>query len=403
MFLDSNYLKRNKSILPPDSIYPYGQSKKHDHEYYTKKYNESPLRSYRSQDNLLQYQHNHNNHHNNHHNNLGKDHHTRSHSYDRSNNHESHKPRHNSHHSKNNNTIRNRFSHYMDEKSLNDKYSNTGTNFLISSESNSSEPKSDDDYNPTEPPILWTTKSIYTLDKIMEYINNTKLMKPLGYMVRYYINKHKPDDTETRISTVDKINIDKDSLILAYICEIYLRKNRPKTKIMISNKLIYRTIGKIFHEIIDDNFTYNDWVLNFSEVCMINMLSEIIPIGIEKNNNREIIKSSYYVTKYIIKLIKGNNDLLSYMDTLYTHAVSLDITILSNTQISEIMSIMNISRRLFLRIFLLISHHMMRFNSVINTKWSKKMTTIKNMNQFKDLLSDDVMELIIVTTGINVQ
>ena len=370
MFLDSNYLKRNKSILPADSIYPSGQSKKHDHEYYNKKYNESPLRSYRSQDNLLQYQHH--NHHNN--KNLGKDHNKRSHSYDRAIHHES--DSYDRHHSKNN---RNRFSHYMDEKSLNDKYSNSGTNFLISSESNSSEPKSDDDYNPTEPPILWTTKSIYTLDKIMEYINNTKLMKPLGYMVRYYINKHKPDDTETRISTVDKINIDKDSLILAYICEIYLKKNRPKTKIMISNKLIYRTLGKIFHEIINDNFTYNDWVLNYGEVYMVNMLNEIIVLG-ENKSNREIINSSYYVTKYIIKLMKDNNDLLSYMDTLYTHAVSLDITILSNRQIREIMTIMNTPRRVFLRIFLLISQHMIRFKSVINTKWTKKMTTIKNLS-----------------------
>lgn len=391
--LDPNYLKRSKSILPADSVYPSRQLR--EYEYYTEKYPQKQLRSHRSQDDLLYYHYVH----------KEIPHSETKHSSETKHLRKSRSAGHihydaNSDYPKENNNIlrKNSFSQYMDGSAQ----SKPGSNFIVSSESYSS---SEDSYNSTDPPILWTTNSVYTLDKIMKQINNTKLMKPLGYMVRYYINKHQPNNTENRISTVDKIHINRESLILATICEIYLKKNRPKTKIMISNKLIYRTLGKIIHEIIDDNFTYDDWVLTFEEAYMINLVTEVIT---GQNNNdkiREIIKSSYYVTKYLITIIESEDtNILSTMNTLLTHSHSLDIaSLLTNTQIRELMRIMNVTRRLYLRIFLLISHHMVRYKSIVNTKWTKQITTVKNMFQFQTMLTDDVMELIIIITGVNLQ
>lgn len=249
-------------------------------------------------------------------------------------------------------------------------------------------------------------------------------MAPLGYIVRYYINKYQPSDLEHNILTVDNIknidNIDRDSLILSSIFEIYLKKNHSSTKLMTSNKLIYKMLGKIIHEVIDDNFSYNDWLLNFDEVYMINMVTEILTFDNNQSNNtdhikdntdhdhikdntdhiKDIIISSYFVTKRLIYIIENNdNTILSYMDTIMIHVEDLDITLLTITQIREVMTVMNIKRRLYLRIFLVISNHMIRENSVINSNWVKRKIKIKNMIGFKDALSDDIVELVIAMTG----
>lgn len=387
--LDTGYLKRSKNILSSDSNYP--SDKLEEKKPYV-------IKSYRSQDNRSQ------RHNLSYQNNISKVTHLSKDIENRksiqirpvpTNVHRQ------SYNKDKNNITRINSSHYMD-RNTDSEYESSKGNFIIGS--NSVDLSSDDNYNPSNPPILWTTKSVYTLDKIMKYINSTKLMKPLGYMVRYYINKYQPYNTENRISTVDKINMNRDSMILATICEIYLKKTRPKIKIIISSKLIYRTLGKIIHKIIDDNFSYDNWILDFREVYMINLITEVM-VGKPNNDTiREIIKSSYYVTKYIIQLIENEDiDLLSYMDTLLTHAMSLNISILNPTQIREMMSIMDISRKLYLRILLVISYHMIGFNSIITTKWTKKLTTVKNIKQFKDMLSDDIMELIIVITGFNVR
>ena len=102
--------------------------------------------------------------------------------------------------------------------------------------------------------ILWTRKSINVLNKIMKHINNIKLMQPLGYIIRHYINKYQPYDSEYKILTVDnrRQKINQDTLILAYTCEIHVKNYRiakKKTPIQIDNKKILTDIEKKSKEI----------------------------------------------------------------------------------------------------------------------------------------------------------
>ena len=248
-------------------------------------------------------------------------------------------------------------------------------------------------------PILWTSKSISILNEIMDQINESKLLKPLGLMVRYYLNKYEKG-TENKISLVGDLQteIPEETLILATICNIYLQRTTTNIRFVLSSRLIYKTLGRIIYIIIDDNFRYDSWPLNYGENYMINFLTELI-MPQKTNLNREIVKSSYFITRYIMKYISNNLNLLLYTETLFTHANSIDISFLTHQQIREFLSVLKTKRRLYLRVFLTIINHMSKYNTIINNRWTKKMVQIYNADDFKEMLSDDVMEIIISITG----
>jgi len=239
--------------------------------------------------------------------------------------------------------------------------------------------------------IVWTSKSIRTADKIMTYINNTKLMKPLGHIIKYYINKHAPIDKDKIISTVDNIEIKRDTVILAYVCEIYIRKFKPEIKLINSKSLIYKSIGKIIYNVTSEVFSYKSWSLNYEEIYLFSLMSEIF-----NNNNNEIIKSSYFVTKYLMSL---DDSVLYNITSLISHAEDLDLNIFPVKIRREIMNILRTKRTLHLRIFCVISYHMIQEKSIITSKWTKRKMKLDNMDLFKECLSNDIIQLIISVTG----
>lgn len=246
--------------------------------------------------------------------------------------------------------------------------------------------------------IVWTSKSIRTVNKIMNYINNTKLMKSIGYIIRYYINKNAPNDKDKIISTLDNIEISRDTIILAYVCEICIRNSNPEIKIINSKSLIYKSIGKIINNVTSQIFSYKNWSLNYEEMYLFNLISEFFDDNI-KQNTKEIIKSSYFVTKYLISL---DNEVLYNITSLISHAEDLDLNIFPIKIRREIMNILRTKRTLHLRIFCVISYHMIQEKSMITSEWTESKMKLDNMEEFKECLSNDIIQLIISITGYNI-
>jgi len=242
--------------------------------------------------------------------------------------------------------------------------------------------------------IIWSTESINIINKIMKYINSIKLMKPIGYIVKYYINKYRPNEVETKISTIDNIKINRDGLILAYVCEIYLERKKPDSKIILSKSLIYKAFGGIISDVIKDIFYYKSWSLNFSEIYMVNALAEILA-GYSDDNNRDIIKSTFFVTKKLMEI----DNIIYNIDSLLLHTEDINLDILSGKLRREIMDIMKTKRTMYLRIFLIISNHMIKENSLISSSWAKNKIRIKNMESLKEILTNEIIEIIICITG----
>lgn len=253
--------------------------------------------------------------------------------------------------------------------------------------------------------ILWTSKVIASLDSIMTSINKTILMRSMGYIVRYYINKYRSNDIDHRIVTMDQVIIKKDVLILAYICEIYIASNDIKSdgariNIMVSNKLTYEIIGKIIREVIDDIFVYQEWIINFNEGYMVNLVSDILVGTTDNKEIKSIITSAYYFTSYFIDLCRQTNDaILLASNSILVLADGIDISFISRADLREIMSVLGTKRKIYIRIFLLIADHMIRERSGVNKKWIHMRTHLRKERHFDRMMSDTVMELILTLTA----
>ncbi len=252
--------------------------------------------------------------------------------------------------------------------------------------------------------ILWSSNTIQTLRIIMKYINTHSLMQPIGHMVRYYINKHQPYDEEYKILTVGNVSetINRDVLILAYVCEIRIKKKKKKN-IIVTNKRIYSTLGEVINEVIDDIFRYDSWEPNYEEIFMINTISEMIGTS-TKTNTRDLVTSAYHLTKRVITYIElSNNHIITYTETLFLRTQDLDISFLTPHQIREFTKIFRTKRRLYLRIFLVLAYHLIRENSVITRKWISNVTNIKNQEDLVNMLNNLIIELIITITGYGIK
>lgn len=235
--------------------------------------------------------------------------------------------------------------------------------------------------------VLWSEKSIKCINRIMKYINTTNMTKPLNNMIQHYLIKNSPDNFSNNGT-------------LENACEIYIKKNNTNivSNEITSNKIIYRTVGKILYEVINDLFTYTDWPLSFDEIYMINLITEIL--SVENNDlTREIVKSGYFLTKHLITVTEKAPEVLYYMEGLFTKAQSIDIGILEK-HTREIKRIMNTKRTLYLRFFLIITNYMLKEKCTVNIYWVRKKTSIKNLSSLKELMSDDIIQLIIAITGI---
>lgn len=275
--------------------------------------------------------------------------------------------------------------------------------------------------------ILWTAESVNTLKEIMDLVNKTKIMEPLGYIVKYYINKHRPREKEYNILTVDvpAETISRDMMILAYICEIHIKKHHKESTVIFQD-LIYRCFGRVIFDVINEiyiqsNNLYNnsrnerirkDWPLSFDEMYLISTLNSVIGSG--TSESKSMILSAYFMTCQIMELDRGTN-LLLFMETLCLRTEDLDLSVLTSEQIHAGMEVLRTKRKIYLRILLVLCDYLLHENvtqSVVThdnksdrsgvtfgNNWLFSKSTINNNTELKNYLNDVAVEMIIALTG----
>lgn len=247
--------------------------------------------------------------------------------------------------------------------------------------------------------IVWSDKSIETINNIMQYLNTTKMIQPLGYMVEKYLARHL-EKVEYQIHTANNITVQRDSIILAYTCETYIKVHQLDN--VITNKKLYKIFGKVIYEIINEFFSYIDWELNFEENHLINLLTEIFPTHLDNNIDiREIVRSGYFFVKHLIITIEQNPNLSYFMDSLLVKCQDLNLDFLTNKQKREILSILRTRRTLYLRFLLIIINDMIHEKSTINILWIKRKMRIKNIQMLRDVMENVTIQMIITITGNN--
>lgn len=252
--------------------------------------------------------------------------------------------------------------------------------------------------------IVWSEKSIDTINNIMIYLNGTKMIRPLGYMIKKFLNKYPP--AEYNITTIQDIfTIPRDSIFLAYACEVYLR-NHLEGEIILTNKIIYKALGKIIYQVINEFFSYRDWDLGFEETYLISLLSETFSsVSSETkktDETKEIVKSCYFFTKHLILLLDQNPNLMYFMDGPVMKCQDLNMSLLTRQQNREVLSILRTRRTIYARLLLVIINEIIYENSTVNIIWIKNKTKIKSLPMLRDLLDNIVIQIIIIITGCNV-
>lgn len=239
--------------------------------------------------------------------------------------------------------------------------------------------------------ILWSSQSISTLTDLMNTINNSKLMKPIGHIVRYYLDKHQPYNQEYKMHTVDpNHSINKNILILANIIEIHINDS----DIIITDNMIYKSMGKIILEVIIDKFMYESWSLKYEEVFLINLMSDVL------QQNREIITTSYYIIKYFIKYTTYSHDnILDTIPTTLTRAHEIDTSMFTHSQIRDILNVLKTKRKLYFRLLLVITEYLLHEKQDRITPILLNVTDTNNLEEFKLLINDIMLQTIISTTG----
>ena len=272
-------------------------------------------------------------------------------------------------------------------------YLRTDKNILPTVQHNDVVPnhRSDDDNNGIE----WNKKAVIALHEIMDIINNTKLMEPIGYIVQKYIdnNYNNLNFDNYTINTKNERKKVKDEIkMLAYVCETYMIK-RKWTKAN-SEKIVYNAFSRIIHNVITNIPMYNIKDLQYTELHTVRLVNEII-VKHPTMYTQQIIISVYFLTRYLIDVETENNNLFGFMDTLILKTQDLDITILTPRQKREIMETLKTKRKLYLRIFLVLSYHMIREKSAIDTLWYGVKFKIKNSMDMINLIEDVMMETLI--------
>jgi hypothetical protein len=283
---------------------------------------------------------------------------------------------------------------YLDQNTYKDHDNNSIDSAEISGDSFS------ESYSSKKSNILWSSETIMTLSILENKINSHKLMQPLGHIVKYYINKHQTNSNEYKIRLIDNISepIDKNILILAYVCELKLQ-NSMNFDSVITDRMVYSSFGKIIYEVISDIFRYDSWELSFDENFLVNLLSDILPSS-KTSKTREIITTSYYISKYIIKYIEQSRDnLINYMPSSIAITQEIKISIFNSEQIRDCLNVMGTKRRLYLRLLMSICGYMLHedIDRIISLIF--KNTEIINQSDFNNMLSDMMMEITITITG----
>ncbi len=246
--------------------------------------------------------------------------------------------------------------------------------------------------------ILWTSKTIKTLDLIMKHINNNKNMKAIGHIVRYYIDNYSTNTDEYNILTVDvpTEDIGRDVMILAYVCEIYLKRDLEANTV-ITDFMIYQSFPQVISEVVNEVYSYDEWNLNYSETYLVNLVSELSPGSLD--NKKNIITCAYYLTRQII-FLDSKYRILEALDTLYLQTQDIDLSVIPSQDKRNIMNILNVDRTIYLRILLLLVATLIKQKTVLDGTWFKSRSRVSNHSQLITYFNDMFVEMLITFSGL---
>lgn len=243
--------------------------------------------------------------------------------------------------------------------------------------------------------ILWSVKTINTLNNIVIYISSIKLKDSINELLNHYVDNYEGFKPYKLMGFNIKGKVSPKVLKLAHACEISIKKYRKRNTSM-SNELIFKSISRIIYDVIDSTFKYNKWELNYQEEYLINLVSEVF-----NQPDREIIKSAYHISLKIIDIDIDEN-ILEQTETFYMLASEVDLSFLTTQQCRNIMKILKISRKIYLRIFLVIVNYLCREESILTKKLIIDKSKNKTLSDFKNYTKDIMIEILIVLTSIKI-
>ena len=202
---------------------------------------------------------------------------------------------------------------------------------------------------------------------------------------------------------------------LSFICELgyYIEcmnnNNKYGVKI-IEDEEIYKYLYRMIRFCISEVFELEPHKLNHKEFYLMSLLKNVLvsdvnqpknvikdgtKIKIEKDKKIDIISVAYYLTLEIIK--KDKNISIFELQSLITQTQNLDLSILTPLQIKSILEVLNVKRKIFVRIILILSHEMIKY------KYTKpKIIKTVKFNERKEMvecLSKSVIETVIYLTA----
>jgi len=245
--------------------------------------------------------------------------------------------------------------------------------------------------------IEWGQGSVDTLSSIIKQINNRKIAIELEKLSNVYIefngyllNRSNYGMNLSEESSHQADHIKDGEYKLAYICELYIMQRElliesSNKKYKMTSKDVYMTMGNIIFEGIQKLFTFQEGSLGFKELYLISMMKRIM--------DSENIKKAVTTVYFLIIRLTYSKGLVYKLDTLITMTENLDINILTKQELSELMEILNIKRKLYAKIFLVLLYEIIHIKNM--KTWIDNICNISNMEEFTDMLTNPLLEFII--------
>lgn len=271
--------------------------------------------------------------------------------------------------------------------------------------------------------ILWDEQSITTLNEIVTYLKRSKLGVILELIANFYIDRHDVLQIDNYAMgfcpgyIIDSSLISDGEYKLAFMCELFELKSNEYLPInkKINSKVIYKYFSKMIKYGFDNGFVIKMKNLNYREIYITSLIKNIIipnngrnntnsyvkhglNIKLRKDKISEIIKFSYFIVKQIIS---NNNFQIFNLQSLITETENLDLRILTQNQIKSILDVLNTKRKLYLKIFLVLTYKLIK-DEYYNKDAFIKRIVFHNQKEFINVLVNPVTEIMLLIIVINI-
>ncbi len=261
--------------------------------------------------------------------------------------------------------------------------------------------------------ISWNDQSINYLLKIIKYLKKHSGVC-LENLANFYMNKHNLLLNIKNYSMIFSEDYIIDSNVitngvykLSFICELgyFIESMKNDTNYnyyVIGEKEIFKYVNSMIRYSIFEVFELHTHKLKNNEFYMLSILKTILipnikfkkESKIKKDKKLDILSVAYFL---VLELIKYRKKASIYeMVSIITQAHMLDIDILNKQEIKAISEILECKRKIFIRILLILSNEMIKYeytkNKIINT------IHFKNLDEMIHCLTNPVIETVIFLT-----